>query len=141
MASFHGPRFARAEAEAEAEAAEDENPQSWGEALLREVLAHVKAPFEVMTLHVPSYGHAAKVEARSHAFTVSVGFVDESEGWLLFVDGSRTLASVPDVDETRDLLRQLHAGLAGIEGLSRVRWADRASFDRNDPAWQSSPLA
>jgi hypothetical protein len=89
VARFRGPEFARAEA------ADDENPQFWGEALLRKLLGSVSRPFEAVSFYAPSYGHAATLTASGHKFTVAVGFVgnvagaDAEDEWLLFVDGNR----------------------------------------------------
>lgn len=118
IANFQAPEFEKREA------AKDENPQSWGEPLLKEVLASVGQPFKVSTEYSRSYGHAAIVEAKDKKFTVMVGFVNENEGWLLFVNGKQELSPLPEAEESRALLRQVHAALAKMNGISDVRWSD-----------------
>jgi hypothetical protein len=130
----------RAAALARREAAEDENPQTWGVALLREVIARIGPPFEVVTEYSPSYGYAGVLRANGKKFTLSVGFVDDAEGWLLFVNGGRERSPVPDLDESRELLRRLLRALPDIDRLSDVRWTDRTSFERNSPTWESTPF-
>jgi hypothetical protein len=134
VASFQAVAFAQREE------AKDESPQFWGEPLLREMLERMRPPFEVVRDYSSSYGHEAILGANGRRFTVSVGFVADDEGWLLFVQGERELSPVPDAEESRELLRQLQVALRAIEGVTEIRWTDRASFDRVAPVWESAPF-
>jgi hypothetical protein len=91
----------------------------------------------------PSYGHAATLLVDGTRFEISVGFVDAGE-WYLFANGDGGERALPNVDATRELLRQLDSALHAMPGVANVQWVDRVTFDGRDCAsseWHSSPVA
>ncbi|MDP3234549.1 MAG: hypothetical protein Q8S33_30080 [Myxococcales bacterium] len=134
VARFQATEFARVDA------AQDENPSSWGEDLLKTVLARLGPPFKVSMHYAPGYGHAAVVEGSDQRFTLSLGFVSDSEGWLLSANGRLEHSPVPDSEMSRELLRQVHAALTTLAGVAEVHWSDRESFRKNSPMWAAAPL-